>query len=321
MKNDLQQTCRLHDDLGLDAPFSRGRDNPVNNCWHFCTDGKAVDVMFYDENDFIAGMNRIYTVIQKFRILILAFVLMDTHIHFVLHGDYDACNGFMHEYLRRTSQYISTEHNLSKPLHDIPVTHQVIDTDSYLKTVICYVCKNAPVGGLPYMPYDYPWSSAPLYFRNTGSWATPAWASGKGLTVSEMSHREKREFLKSKEVSSMGDVKMCGKLIFPGEYVAVEPVERLYRSARSFQYFMGRSKSDDVESRGGAISYLTIPIQEMRQHKNEMCKELFGVCTVKNLGTAQRMKLARALKSKYNCSLKQISRLCGLVFEEIDGLF
>ena len=70
-------------DLGLDQPFVRGRKTIIKNCWHFSTDGKAVDVMFDGEDDFIAGMNRIYVTVKRFRVVILAFSLMDTHLHFV----------------------------------------------------------------------------------------------------------------------------------------------------------------------------------------------------------------------------------------------
>lgn len=80
------------------------------------------------------------------------------------------------------------------------------------------------------------------------------------------------------------------------------------------------SKEEDVDARGGSISHLSIPIQEMRQHKNEICRELFGVDCVKTLSTAQRLKLARTMKARYNSSLKQIIRLSGLVYNEVKDL-
>jgi hypothetical protein len=84
---------------------------------------------------------------------------MDTHMHFVLYGQLQDCNGFMHEYIRLTSRNISVRHNERKKLLRLPLSHQSIDNDFYLKTVIAYVIKNAPVGGLNYNAWDYPWSS------------------------------------------------------------------------------------------------------------------------------------------------------------------
>ena len=318
MKITRELLRQLRSDLGLDLPFVKGQVIKVKNCWHFSTDGNAVDAMFYDENDFIRGMNRIYVVLMKYDVVILAFCLMDTHIHFVLYGSFDACNRFMHDYVKRTSQYISSRHGDKNKLDPVPINHQVIDTDSYLKTVICYVIKNAPVGGIPFMAWDYPWSSGPLYFRRQGLWSSPAWVD-ESQQVSVVGLREKRSVLGSREVPDQ-EVRMMGPLVFPGEYVACDIVEQIYKTCKSFNYFMCITKESDVDARGGAISHLSIPMQEMRQYKNELCQELFGTQSIRKLDTRQRLRLAKVLKSKYNSSLKQITRLCGLVYEESKSL-
>ena len=76
-----------------------------------------------------------------------------------------------------------------------------------------------------------------------------------------------------------------------------------------------------MDARGGSISLLSIPMQEMRQHKNEVCQELFGKRSIKSLTTEQRLRLARTLRSRFNSSIKQIVRLCGLVYDEVKDLF
>ena len=113
---------------------------------------------------------------------------------------------------------------------------------------------------------------------------------------------------------------MIGKIVFPGVYVAYEIVERLFKTCKSFNYFFCKTREDDVDAKGGTISHLTMPIQEMRQHKAELCLELFGVETVRTLDMRQRLTLARTLRSRYNSSVKQITRLCGLVYEESKDL-
>ena len=307
-------------DLGLDIPFVKGRNISIKNCWHFSTDGNAVDAIFLDEEDFINGMNRIYVLARKHNIVILAFSLMDTHVHFILWGLFDDCNRFMHDYVKTTSRYITLTHGDRNKLADVPIHHQVVDTDFYLKTVICYVIKNAPVGGINFNALDYPWSSGPLYFRRPGYWSAPAWLTeSEGSKETEMGNYQKRLLLKTQEIID-GNIPVIGRLVFPGEYVAFELVERLFKTCKSFNYFMCISKEDDVESRGGIISHLSIPMQEMRQHKNEVCRELFGVSSTKGLNTGQRLKLAKVLKSRYNSSLKQVARLSGLVYEEVKNL-
>ena len=118
---------KIRTDLGLTQPFVKGQNIPVKDCWHFTTDGNDVDVIFRNDQDFRAGMNRIYVVLQDFDIVILAFCLMDTHVHFILYGDFDACNRFIHEYIRRTSMYISSQYRDWHKLGNVHVNYQIID--------------------------------------------------------------------------------------------------------------------------------------------------------------------------------------------------
>ena len=317
MKLDQKLLAQIEADLGLNVPFVRGQKIKIKNCWHFSTDGTAVDAMFEYDEDFIAGMNRIFIVVQGYNVVILAFSLMDTHLHFILYGSFEECNRFMHEYVRRTSWYISVTHHESNKLDGVPIRHQPVEDDYYLKTVICYTVKNAPVGGIMFNALDYPWSSGPLYFKKPGRWSSPHWmdsleASGPmGVVKHRQSLRPRRDDL-AKNVP-----RMVGPLVFPGEYVAYEIVERLFKTCKSFNFFLCITKEEDVDARGGSISLLSIPMQEMRQHKNEVCRELFGVNTIKGLSTEQRLRLARALRSRFNSSIKQIVRLSGLVYEEV----
>lgn len=69
MNDKLKQ--KIEADLGLNLPFVKGQNKTIRNCWHFTTDGNAVDEMFADEEDFIRGMNRIYFVVKDYEIAIL----------------------------------------------------------------------------------------------------------------------------------------------------------------------------------------------------------------------------------------------------------
>ena len=124
-------------DLGIGVQFIKGETIAVRNCWHFSTDGNAVGTMFYDAADFKDAMNRIAVVTALYNVVILAFVLMDTHVHFVLYGEFDECNRFMHDFIKRTSMSISFRHGERKTMLNLPISHQKIDDLHYLKTVIC----------------------------------------------------------------------------------------------------------------------------------------------------------------------------------------
>lgn len=315
---------QIESDLSLNVPYVKGIENSIHNCWHFCTDGNCVDRIFTDKDDFIWGMNRIFVVVKKYRVVILAFCLMDTHVHFILYGNFNECNKFIHNYLRITSMQISHRHGEKKKLLRLPVRHQCIDTEFYLKTAICYVIKNAPVGGIASNSYDYPWGSGALYFRDGGNWCSPAWKIpylADTVVFGELNVLERRELLCSRDIDFPDDTLIIDGLVFPGEYTAYRIVERIFRTHKSFNFFLCRSKEEDIESKEGVLSRLSIPIQEMRQHRNDICRELFHSNSIRTLDIQQRIRLARTLRSRFNSSTKQICRLCGLVFSEVKGLF
>lgn len=313
MNNDVLYR-QMVSDLAINARIVKGQDNPVNNCWHFFTDGNSVGEMFFDDEDFINGMNRIYVVIQKFNVVILSFCLMDTHIHFVLYGRFEMCNKFIHEYVRLTSMNISERYGFRNKMSAISIRHQAVDTDFYLRTVICYTLKNPVNAGLPFPILGYPWSSGPLYFSSPGYWMLPE------ARCPEFIGREKLHALLKTHIDVKERIKIVGALVHPSEYVSREIVEQIFRSAKSFNWFLCRTKEDDIDSRGGAISYLTLPMQEMRQNRNVICTEMFGSPNIRVLDTGQRIRLARMLKSRYNSSMKQIARLCGLRYDEVGGI-
>lgn len=310
---------RLKDDLALEKIFIKGQETAVERCWHFYTDGSSIEALFYDTADFKDGMNRIFNVSSGFDIEILAFSLMDTHLHFILHGEFGACNHFVHEYIRRTSMQLSSKYGERKKLNSIRTSHQHIDTAGYLKTAICYTLKNAPTGGLPYNALDYPWSSGPLMFRNPYGWGAPRWINENWTYSTLIGIKQLRYDLKTRKPAEK-KIRIIDGIVFPGEYVAYEIVERLFKSHKGFNYYFCNSKERDVESKEGLISHLSIPLQEMRQHKNELCRQMYGQNDIRALDTGSRLRLARALKSRYYSSDKQIIRLCGLIYDEVKHL-
>ena len=326
--NGLRQ--RISADLGLTTPFVKGQNTPVRNCWHFSSDGNYIDCIFFDEEDFIDAMNRIYVLVRSYDILILAFCLMDNHVHFLLYGDFKQCNLFMHEYMRRTSIHIANRHGERHKLKKVPIDYQVVGDDAYLKTAICYIVKNPPVAGLPFTAYDYPWSSGALYMRNNAcqvrnsgietTWTSPSWIRDDVFSsLSDFSGNQIKEIFKTNEQIRQ-PIKMIGRMIFPGEYVAWPLVNAIFKTQKSYNYFMSTSRESDVESRGGSISRLSIPDQEMRQNKASVCRELFGVETVRTLSTQQRLRLLKVLKHRYDSSPKQLARICGLRYDEIQEM-
>ena len=317
---DAELLKKLSADLSLGRPFIKGTNRPVRNCWHFSSDGNSAFVLFETEGDFKAAMNRLALLALRSRVVILAFCLMDNHVHFILYGLRDDCEAFTKEFLNLTAHYNSRKHRGGSGTSTIPISHQMIDNEEYLLNAICYDMRNPPVNGLKYTYYDYPWSSGPLYFRSGASWASPLWKKGietwpkelrKFLGViraDEIGAREQRAMIGSGQWIPEHWL-ICDGMIIPSCYVPVETVEALFKSHRAFNYFAGRGREKEMEEVMGTWSSLNLQDTEMRRHRDEEMRALFHTDKVRSLSLGQRVEIAKVLKRKYMTSVKQIARI------------
>lgn len=311
---------KLLSDLGIGLQYAHGQENPVRDCWHFFSNGDDVDLMFADDGEFMHGMNKIYVTSVKYGIVILAFALMSTHFHFVLYGPYEKCHSFVREYASRISQHISRKRGELGKLRGIDINYQSIDNDTYLKNVICYTIKNALAAGLPYLPTNYPWSSGPLYFVTPGNWASPLWTETikDCRPIDSYSSREIKNLLGTNRYKNY-HARMMGDIVFPGDYVEYQIVEKIFRTHKAFNYFL--SKNNDINENEGKISRLSLPLSELRQRRDEVIQELFGnEMTSNKLNTNQRIETAQVLRKRFFSSPKQIAKSCGLIYDEVKHL-
>ena len=134
--------------------------------YHVCTDGNALDWMFNDNDDFIAGINRIGICKLISNVLIIAYVLMDNHVHFVLEGTLSQCKKFLLQYKVLTGKWNSKKYKTSNPLRLLPSQLILIHDEEQLLETIAYLDRNAIVAGFQYLPQEYQWGSARFIFKD-----------------------------------------------------------------------------------------------------------------------------------------------------------
>ena len=312
----------VRNDLGLDIPYHHGFVRAVSKCWHFSTDGNFKDVIFIDVDDFKAAMNRLAGLLVHHEVLILSFCLMDNHVHFVLYGEYDDCLAFVEEFLRCTSIYLKKRHSLREALKGLPLSKEPVEDENYLKNAIAYDFLNPSVAGLRYTFYDYPWSSGATCMRsqsaNSPLWLalpydSPAFYQAGLSLISDISSTRRRSLCISDDTPASWIV--YDGYILPSNYIPTALIDEIYATHRSFSYFssLSQKKVDEIKSHSAfPETLMQIPDSELRQCKGDLCKELFGNRKSHDLTTQQRLVLARALRKKFLCSVKQLSRIVGL---------
>lgn len=303
-------------DLGISRRVQRGEKLLVRHCYHFCSDGTRVDELFRCREDYIVAMNLIAVTSCDYPVLILAFCLMDNHFHFVLYGEADDCSSFVREYVRRLGISMTKRTCGREKLDMSMVSYKEITDADYLKTVICYVHRNPPAGRLPYPPWLYPYSSGNLLFAGAleeTDWCIPRWMRKSALgKLSDLSYREMSAISRSENLPK--NWRVCGQLIFPGEYVATGLVERIFGTPRAYLYFLGACRDKELDTQCESFISMSIPDKEMRVIRDEVLGEMFPGQILRHLSVTQRAALANRLKSRYGCPAKQLARMVNLSY-------
>lgn len=106
-------------------------------------------------------------------------------------------------------------------------------------------------------------------------------------------------------------------MILPENYVDVQAVEKLFGTPRSYMFFLSLNKDDEIERDMGEWSELRMNDSELRVERDRIVQEIFGKNAVRTLTVPERLRLAVALRRKFVCSKKQLSRIVHLPYEEL----
>ena len=271
--------------------------------YHVCTDGNALAWMFKDTEDFIAGVNRIGICAFETCIQIIAFILMDNHVHSVLYGTLPKCKEFITRYKTLTGKWISSKYQLKEYLKHLPSEFILIESEEQLLDTIAYIDRNSIVAGGRYLPSEYPWGSARYMFREK---RIPC-----GRHISEMSKKEVHESLNT--WSTLPEDWMVddqGMLIPERCFINIDFIEGLFRSPTRYLYHLSRKLEGKIEMQQGIRAF--IPDKELRPVTEELAKKLFGKSKVKDLDFNSKILLARKLRYDYASTPKQISRMLSM---------
>ena len=313
--------------------------------YHAFTRGLEKDLLFYGDAEFLYGMNIIPRYLKLSGTRLLAFCLMDNHVHFVLEGCRAACNQFIINYKRTVFSFLKKCRERDIPETTIPGIVGIESTDSLL-TVIAYVLRNPVAAGINYLPQDYKWSSAPTCFRKRcnmyGEAANDACGTARGIMgsttdsvirsaagscthatadscmhrtsdscmprkIEELPRRErKRCFIDGPEYPGHWTVDGNG-MIYPENYTEVAKVEGLFRSVKRYLYYLSSAREAEVNLTMG--HEIRLSDTELRREASGICLERFGTASVGLLTVAQKLQVCKLLRGRFGASYKQLGRV------------
>ena len=275
-------------------------DIQTKSVFHLYSEGTQTHNLFKKENDFVETMNIIAIASFVTGTKILAFCIMNNHFHFVVHCTEQERDEFKKQITSRCKRYVFDD----KCPADIRWSYKEINDPEYFKTVVAYVMKNPQEAYYPYITYDYPWSSASLYFR------APYIKKRTELfkTIGSFTQHRFREIVHSRVVLP-SDWKITPEgFIWPGSYIDSSKVEAYFKNATNLAFKINTGTKTLKTEISAKENKLNISDEELAQKAREIADDLFGTTKLSKLDNNQRLKIALELVSSYKCSIKAVNR-------------
>ena len=280
--------------------------------FHVCTDGRMLPWMFQDESDFIAGVNRIGICCLRTGVKVIAYVLMDNHVHFVLYGTMPECKRFITLYKQLIGTWIHVKYGLNDYLKQLSANILLLDTEERLLNTIAYIDRNPVVAGYRYLPTEYPWGSARYVFKDSRD-------AEDTKPLSSMSRRSQRILLCTRvaipaewRINTMG-------MLCPDSFLDASVIESYFKTPVRYSYFLAKKLEGVVEQEIETSQKTFIPDIELREIVRKMILQDYGKDSVTDLGVHDRLSVARTLRYRYASTVKQISRIVHLDRSALEG--
>ena len=182
--------------------------------------------------------------------------------------------------------------------------------DEALKRLIAYILNNPVKAGVNCFPQNYEWGSGKCYFSNFDY-------NRNSHPLSELGVREQSRILRS-------DVRLDGKYkinsegyIEPESYIRKDIVEKIFRSAKSFEYFLSTSSRDQRRDSSEESRQVVFSDTLVLSGVNEILEKRYESLDVSELSELNRTKLILELRKVFNAPPKQLARVLGLTLREV----
>lgn len=289
--------------------------HPVQNCFHICSDGTRVSVLFELPEDKVYAMNLIAVLAHRYHIRVYCDVVMDTHFHLVAQGLAEDIEAFKVQLKRLLMMYFHRSGRDYLLKDGIWIEYEPINDDIELMQKIIYDFRNPMDAGYPYLPEDYPWGVGRLFFHPV--------PEEQGIRIGDLTARRRRELFQTRlEIPEDWRVDASG-MILPRCYVDVDAVQKLFGSPRRFIAFLFVRKKDLVEqeAKDAQIFLEKRGDTELHAEAEAESQRLFNRRITK-LTQAERIEVAKILwQNRRTLSRKQLARAVRMNPAVIEAVF
>ena len=275
------------------------------------------DLWFREDEDFVTGMN--YVAIQAAlmpRVIILVFILMSNHVHFVLYGTREGVESFVNGFKGRYSLYMHRKYGVKEFLRRNKLDIKEISKDEAeaLERVFAYVQMNCVAANICLYPSQYPWGTGNAFFKA----GVISGEAHKYRRVEDISGRELVRLLHSKDALKLPDKWLLSDVgfVLPESYVDVKHVEAVFRTPKRMQYFLSSSSKARKRLEAEDVNMPAFRDQVILGAMPDLLQSLFQKSTFGALSAQEQAETLRQLRFRFSAGVHQAARVCGITYAD-----
>ena len=140
----------------------RARSMRDSDYMHVIVRGIGKQLLFEEPNDYRHYLNRLERYCLQTKVKVIAYCLMENHVHLLLNGKSSAVALLMKKIGVSYSAYFNRKYDRVGHLFQDRYLSEPVENEKYLLTVFRYILQNPQNAGIC-QASGYPWSSYPFY--------------------------------------------------------------------------------------------------------------------------------------------------------------
>ena len=282
--------------------------------YHLCTKPIEDELLFRTEEELNEMLNFIALATYGGRCTLLAFSIMENHLHFILEGAREDCAAFYDDLQNRLLKLHRTD---GRARVVMAATPQLIPISSLkqLRDEIVYVIRNPFVDRQNVNLFSYKWCSGYLYFNGLLD------LMPKGESAAAMTLTQRRAFKHERDGEIDPRIRVLNGAALPSSFTDYRRVESLFENAREFVYWTLKNVESQLEIAKRHGEQLFLDDKELWSVIFRLCRDTYHVEGPKVLSNENKMRLAKTLKWDYNAGNAQIARCMNLPIRVVNDLF
>ena len=273
------------------------------------TDHMETKVWFREEADYVAGMNYVAVAVGSTRVMIVAFILMSNHVHFLIVGTYQDALRFICLFKQIYGTYYCKKYGVSRffrgnavDIREIPFLGETPEK------AIAYVQMNSVAARICLEASGYRWGSGTCFFNDVHM---------PGRALGDMSVRKQRRLLKSHTVLPKS-WKVCEYgYVLPESYVSIDYVEQLYGTPSRMRYFLLNSSKARMSAERNLPAFQDTVVQAAAK---DLCTSMFHKNSISALSEEEKTELIKQLSRRFSTEIHQLCRTTGISYTDISNM-